>query len=228
MSGDAWLSSDHLRSLERIGMQLIRPWTLCVIFVDNIGFVPRLIKNGRWLLDVDEDYISCSNPFYAECVAWLGPNVWDTLCTVYNPKLDALDHWTTLQNFLRGREYKRKPEATLSIPAGLGISVEVWKDFLNVCKSLDWGDGEVWGRANLINIDTLNTMGQAQTSAQDTPGGHKSHLKKSVTTPRGVMCLRTVSKICERCYLVLHGVVCHQNRGVSLANGSMNLASFGT
>ena len=39
--------------------------------------------------------------------------------------------------------------------------------------------------------------------------------------------MRTVSKICERCPLVLHGVVCHQNRGVGFANGSINLASFG-
>ena len=40
--------------------------------------------------------------------------------------------------------------------------------------------------------------------------------------------MRTVFKICERCYLVFLGVVCHQNRGVGFANGSINLASFGT
>ena len=38
--------------------------------------------------------------------------------------------------------------------------------------------------------------------------------------------MRTVSQISERCSLVLHGVVCHQNRGVGFANEFINFSSF--
>ena len=62
------------------------------------------------------------------------------------------------------------------------------------------GDGEVWGRANLINIDTLNTMGQAQTSAQDTPGV-TSHIWKSQSLHPGVGC------VCERFLKFANGVI---------------------
>lgn len=68
-----------------------RPWKLHVVkFQKNGTFAPQgmkkivdICKHSPWILDIDEDYLSCQNPFTTEFTQLYGEEMYNTLVRIY-------------------------------------------------------------------------------------------------------------------------------------------------
>ena len=69
-----------------------------------------------WLLDFDEDYVSCSNPFQEELKAFLGSPFYNVLKRTYDPVVDAAAHWDQLRVLLARGVFKEDVERYKQAP----------------------------------------------------------------------------------------------------------------
>merc|ERR1719231_1958444 len=85
------LRSHRMRISLRADLDECRPWKLHVVkFQKNGTFAPQgmkkivdICKHSPWILDIDEDYLSCQNPFTTEFTQLYGEEMYNTLVRIY-------------------------------------------------------------------------------------------------------------------------------------------------
>jgi len=73
-----------------------RPWKLHVVKFqkngkftkDGLAKIVSICKNSPWILDIDEDYLSCQNPFTVEFVSLYGQEAHDKMAEIYRALRD--------------------------------------------------------------------------------------------------------------------------------------------
>lgn len=87
----------------------VRQWTLHVV---RGGDTPRPppppAPPGPWVLDVDEDYLVCWNPFRTTIEGRLGPAAWRTFAAFFSPTVDFQRHHACAGEFLRQGLWRRR------------------------------------------------------------------------------------------------------------------------
>ena len=87
MSSNSWVPAGTLKDP--------RPWKLHVCRLTRAGqlqdkdvqLIRRVTGSGPWLLDFDEDFVSCCNPFQEEFKAFFGVPQYSMLRRTYEPKV---------------------------------------------------------------------------------------------------------------------------------------------
>jgi len=108
--GNGWAPLDQLVH--------VRPWTLHVRRFDAAGALPgkqlselhRCMQEGDWWLDIDEDYISCNNPYTSQLEMFLAPAEVQTLQAIYS-HLDTNEEYKHAQNIIEKGLYRLEEKA---------------------------------------------------------------------------------------------------------------------
>lgn len=116
MSSNSWVPAGTLKDP--------RPWKLHVCRLTRAGqlqdkdvqLIRRVTGSGPWLLDFDEDFVSCCNPFQEEFKAFFGVPQYSMLRRTYEPKVDAAEHWDQLQTVVAMQTYREDKGKFLKNP----------------------------------------------------------------------------------------------------------------
>jgi len=169
--GDYWMSADCWVSPTVLPAG--RPWTLHVCrmrqdasFMKKDVALMRRVTGGRpWLLDFDEDFVSCSNPFQEEFLAFFGREQFETLRELYDPAKDIATHWHRLQSLVFKQLYRDDQQTFLKHPIVRKLLATTPEDLLlrfrDMCADLHASTGGRWVAADLFPPVLLHHTGEA-------------------------------------------------------------------
>lgn len=110
---DYWMSDDA--DCKKEELEVFRPWKLHVIKFSKSGPMSKqnftkLVSNfekGEWILDIDEDYLSCNNPHGIEFRANFGDESYETLTKIYDADvLEYYEYWKGLEKIVLEEKFK--------------------------------------------------------------------------------------------------------------------------
>jgi len=92
-----------------------REWTLMVVRYSKNCKLPQKqldklckeFESGPWVLDIDEDFFSCNNPYFDEFRDLFGEKMHKTISKVYNYAEDTVDLEETLMSMFRTKCYMK-------------------------------------------------------------------------------------------------------------------------
>jgi len=117
---DYWMSDGTAAKLHELDCQ--RPWTLNVVRFNKSGKMSEknkqrlisLFKSGEWILDIDEDYLSCNNPHGIEFRANFGDETYEQLTRIFDVEVkDYYGYWQNLEKLTTENVYKLSKGAFL-------------------------------------------------------------------------------------------------------------------
>jgi hypothetical protein len=110
---DYWMSDGTAAKLDELECQ--RPWTLNVVRFNKGGKMSEknkqrlvdLFRTGEWVLDIDEDYLSCNNPHGIEFRANFGDETYNDLAKIFDVEVkDYYGYWQNLEKLTTDNVYK--------------------------------------------------------------------------------------------------------------------------
>jgi len=110
---DYWESGGSVCKVE--DLEYYREWTLMVVrFSKNCKLPPKQrekllheFDSGPWVLDIDEDFFSCNNPYFDEFRDLFGEKMHKTISKVYSYAEDTVDLEDTLMSMFRTKCYMK-------------------------------------------------------------------------------------------------------------------------
>jgi len=117
---DYWMSDGTAAKLNELECQ--RPWTLNVVRFNKGGKMSEknkeklvdLFRSGQWILDIDEDYLSCNNPHGIEFRANFGEQTYKELAQIFDVEVkDYYGYWQNLEKLTTENVYKLSKGAFL-------------------------------------------------------------------------------------------------------------------
>lgn len=89
-----WSGDDSVA--KEANLEDVRPWTLhvvkfrnnCELPEEGVAKIKAAVKGKPWILDIDEDYLSCQNPPLTQFKQFFGGDTADILAEVFNQRTD--------------------------------------------------------------------------------------------------------------------------------------------
>merc|ERR1719193_1798999 len=108
-----WESGGSVCKVE--DFEYFREWTLMVVRYSKNCKLPQkqldklceVFESGPWVLDIDEDFFSCNNPYFDEFRDMFGEKMHKTISKVYNYAEDTVDLEETLMSMFRTKCYMK-------------------------------------------------------------------------------------------------------------------------
>eukprot|EP00906_Rhabdomonas_costata_P002655 RCo004145 len=126
MSQGVWVPKSRLRGCRPFTLHVLR---LCPRLTLSREQVDRICQSlnpddqgalsaGRppWVLDVDEDFLSCANPFRCTFEDFFGGSAYELLTQAYAPSTDAHARWEALRQLTKGKLFLQSPDIFLNSP----------------------------------------------------------------------------------------------------------------
>lgn len=158
-------------------------WKLHVIKFDNEGNleinkmkkIKNILKNNKWILDIDEDYLSTNNPHYIEFRSMFGKKMYNLLQEVFDVDVDNYYKYNNylkkviIQKIYNNKDYLKnntvkKIFELLHIKYTKKESLDILNKFQIICKNIfyktkknKWSTDDIYDH-NMI-LDTGNMVG---------------------------------------------------------------------
>lgn len=109
-SGSSWVPASKLSNPKPWKFHVVRLQKNGRFSVQDMALMQRLFGSNPWLLDFDEDFVSCSNPFQEEFKDLFGEAYYEVLQKTYEPLEDAAAHWNGLHSLISNGTYLQDKE----------------------------------------------------------------------------------------------------------------------